>query len=877
MSMSRTEAHRSVTTVMFTDVVGSTQQAAALGDHAWALLLRRHNEVIRREIARFHGREVNTAGDAFLATFPGPESAIRAAFAAREGLRPLGVRIRVGIHAGEVEVEDDSVGGIAVHIAARVMAAAGADEVLVSSTVRDLATGGGFGFEDRGVHPLRGVPGEWRLFAVTSAPVRLPVPGWTARLRERWSARLPGPAIAAGIFGAALLFGLTGLFIVVKDQGRTFSPPPVAASSPGVGIAVLPFAADAEDAQVAREGLMDLLATNLDGVGGFRAIDSRTTLARWRERVGDRPSAALGAMLDVADRTGARYALVGQSVSLGRDVRLSAEIYDVPSGGRLGRASVDGSSSELIPLVDRLTVQVLRILLGDDQDPPRVSLAAVTTDTLEALTAFLEGEAGLRRSEFEDAIAAYRRAVTADSSFALAWYRLGTASAWVEDAQGAASYLERAARMAERLPRREALFLRADLALERGTLDGIPLLREAVKRYPDTPAAWSLLGETYFHLGAQALVPPEASEDALLRAIRLDPRFAPFHLHLVEMAFGADDSARASERVRTFGRLAPGSADDLDNRLAFSLAFGDSAARPAATAAVDTIPSSRLLFLARSYLRHPRMLPLAEQLLASGAARDPNPQVQAYLASVRLERGRVRQALGAGEGDVSPGFRAASVYTLWQAGLWSDERVLERELRLRGSGAEEEIAIFYAGAYAADRERWPDHATAVSAIRRDAETALSAGDSTAWRFGDAAANALEGYGAWRRGDAEAAIGRLEAAQRRATGFGDERGLVNATIRIWLGGLCQQTGDLRKAVRYLGSRSAEHYQPAPPFETIALPRLGALYEELGEPENARRSYATFARVWAAADPEVQPAVREALRSASRLADRGTEET
>jgi class 3 adenylate cyclase len=167
--MSRTEPQRSVTTVMFTDVVGSTEQAAAMGDHAWNLLLRRHHAVVRREIARFHGREVNTAGDAFLATFAGPEAAIRAACAARAGLRPLGVRIRVGIHTGEVEVEDGAVAGIAVHIAARVMALGGADEVLVSSTVRDLTTGGGFGFEDRGVHPLRGVPGEWRLFAVESA------------------------------------------------------------------------------------------------------------------------------------------------------------------------------------------------------------------------------------------------------------------------------------------------------------------------------------------------------------------------------------------------------------------------------------------------------------------------------------------------------------------------------------------------------------------------------------------------------------------------------------------------------------------------------------------------------------------------------------
>jgi class 3 adenylate cyclase/tetratricopeptide (TPR) repeat protein len=871
--MSRTEPQRSVTTVMFTDVVGSTEQAAAMGDHAWNLLLRRHHAVVRRAIARFHGREVNTAGDAFLATFAGPEAAIRAACAARAGLRPLGVRIRVGIHTGEVEVEDGAVAGIAVHIAARVMALGGADEVLVSSTVRDLTTGGGFGFEDRGVHPLRGVPGEWRLFAVASEPVRVPLRGWTERLRERWSPRFHGHAIAAGIFAAALLFGVTGLFIVVKDQGRTLSPPPVVASSAGLGLAVLPFGGDATAAEISPEGMMDLLTTNLDGVAGFRTIDSRTTLARWRERVRG-PSPNLELMLDVAGRTGARYALVGQAVSVGSDVRLTADVYEVESGERLGRTAVDGSSAELIALVDRLTVQVLRVLLGDDRDPPRVSLAAVTTDTLEALTAFVEGEGRLRRSDFENAIAAYRRAVAADSSFALAWYRLGTATAWVEDAEGAAAYLERAARLSDRLPRREATFLRADLALERGTLDGVPLLREAVKRYPDTPAAWYLLGETYFHLGAQALVEPRASEQAFVRATRLDPEFAPYHLHLVELAFAADDSAGAAERGAAYGRLAPGSLDDRDNRRALAIAFGDSASRAAAISALDTVPAATVLLLARSYLRHPRFLPLAERLLASAVARDPDPHATAYLASVRLARGRVRDGLATLAGpDVSPGLRAASLYTLLQLGSRIDERVLERDLALRGSGDEGEVAIFHAGAHAADGGRWPEHETAAAALRERAQGRLAAGDSTAWRFGDAAARALDAYRIWRDGRADEAAPLLEAAQREATGYGDERALVNATIRLWLGELFRETGALRKAERYLRSRPAEHYQPSAPDEPLALLRLGRLYEELNEPAAASEAYESVASVWRDADPELRAVVQEAVRSAGRLGEGG----
>ncbi|MDQ3876349.1 MAG: adenylate/guanylate cyclase domain-containing protein [Actinomycetota bacterium] len=156
-------------TVLFTDVVGSTERAAALGDRAWGELLERHHSLVRTELARFRGEEVDTSGDGFLASFDGPARAIRCARAARDSLRALDLEIRAGIHTGECEVVGGSLGGIAVHIGARVVAAAGAGEVLVSSTVKDLVAGSDIEFEDRGVHVLKGVPGEWRLFAVVRA------------------------------------------------------------------------------------------------------------------------------------------------------------------------------------------------------------------------------------------------------------------------------------------------------------------------------------------------------------------------------------------------------------------------------------------------------------------------------------------------------------------------------------------------------------------------------------------------------------------------------------------------------------------------------------------------------------------------------------
>jgi pimeloyl-ACP methyl ester carboxylesterase len=163
------EPDRVLATVLFTDIVGATSHAAELGDRAWRDLLERHNAVVRRELERGRGREVDTAGDGFLATFDGPARAIRSACAIAERVQALALDIRSGLHTGEVELVEDYVRGIAVHIGARTAALAGPGEVLVTSTVKDLVAGSGIEFEDRGARALKGVPGKWRIFRVSSA------------------------------------------------------------------------------------------------------------------------------------------------------------------------------------------------------------------------------------------------------------------------------------------------------------------------------------------------------------------------------------------------------------------------------------------------------------------------------------------------------------------------------------------------------------------------------------------------------------------------------------------------------------------------------------------------------------------------------------
>jgi class 3 adenylate cyclase len=163
------EPDRVLVTVLFTDIVRSTERLAEIGDSRWRALLDEYVAIARRQLERFRGREVDVAGDGLFAVFDGPARAVRCACAIRDAVRALGLELRTGLHTGECEVAGPKVSGIAVHTGARVMAAARPEEVLVSATVKDLVAGSGIQFDDRGSQVLKGVPGEWRLYAVTSA------------------------------------------------------------------------------------------------------------------------------------------------------------------------------------------------------------------------------------------------------------------------------------------------------------------------------------------------------------------------------------------------------------------------------------------------------------------------------------------------------------------------------------------------------------------------------------------------------------------------------------------------------------------------------------------------------------------------------------
>jgi class 3 adenylate cyclase len=212
-------SERSLATILFTDIVGSTKRATELGDRKWHQLLEEHHARVRRELRRFGGRELNISGDGFLAVFEGPARAIACADALRQAIRDLSLETRCGIHTGEVEGSGKTVGGIGVHIAARVMAEAGPGEILVSRSVRDSVEGSGIGFEDRGPRVLKGVEGERRLYAVTSVPADIshgrPTAGPVRALVRR-------PLFLGVAAGALVLLGI--LYATRRDTVADLTP-----------------------------------------------------------------------------------------------------------------------------------------------------------------------------------------------------------------------------------------------------------------------------------------------------------------------------------------------------------------------------------------------------------------------------------------------------------------------------------------------------------------------------------------------------------------------------------------------------------------------------------------------------------------------------
>jgi DNA-binding SARP family transcriptional activator/TolB-like protein len=700
-----------------------------------------------------------------------------------------------------------------------------------------------------------------------------PTPGATVRTPDQQPAtaadQVPrnGPrrraAIVAGavaIWAAAVAAG----YLLLRG-GRESS---VSGTSAGLAaapaVAVLPFTVHGPGMELWREGLVDLLSVNLD-LPALRAVDSRTVLARWRERAGEAAEPDLKTALEVARATQARHAVVGTAVSSGRDVRLAADVVDVETGEPVRQVLVDGPADSMIALVDRLSIELLRSLLGGRREGS-VDLAARTTGSVVALKAFLEGEQLNRRGQYEAAAEAYARAVAADSTFALGWYHLGLSRGWYDLGTSGAA-LERASALAGALPRREAELLRAALAVLRLDPQWIDSARVLVNRYPDDAEAWFLLGELFYHQGPRRQIGYEETERAFQRSIQLDPTSAPHYLHLVDLAFLFHaDSALAAERLARYRALAPRSPQTTRFELAFRLAFGGARDRRAALATLAAGPISEPS-IAEYRLRHPRFWPSREELLRllvrMGSASARRMAACALISGSVYQRGWLERGLanlgepvvGSAAGNCTPGILFAAemdVRALPEERLEPvlgrqsvEHRVAEGTLPL-----EDRAEMLANGAvYAALKGRAQDHHDLRERLGALAAAAAAQGDTLAQRV-RINATITDGLSAWLFGDPEAAYQTLV----------DVPTLLDFLPADWWGRILLDSGRPGRAIPFFtGMRN----------DPLSHLYLGEACEAAGRDTEARAAYHYFLHWWAEADPALRPLLDEARRGLARV--------
>jgi len=633
-----------------------------------------------------------------------------------------------------------------------------------------------------------------------------------------------------------------------------------ATSLPAPAIAVLPFTVRGEDLDLWRDGLVDLLAMGLEGAGGLRAIHSRTILARWSEEIGNRP-ADLSQALGVARGIRARYALVGSVVRAGRQVRLASEVYDLRDSHSLGQAQVEGSPDSMLALADQLGMQTLGMILEKAPEQiPRIDMAGISTPSLVALKAYLEGEAHFRRSEYRLASQAWERAVRADSMFALAYFGLTEAYAWGDEngnPERAQEVLDRSRRLADRLPPAEQTIVRAQWT---GTPENNFAIEETVRGHPDDARAWYALGEVFYHQAA-AMGDPEEAERAFGRAAELEPATAPYRAHLLDLAFTwLPDSVRVAREVEAYGRVAPRAVRTQAARIALRLGFGDSVARAGAKAALDTLAPAGAVMV-YEFLAQPRF---AEEREAVFRAIDPrlDDESRMYLRRLRFRHlalfdGRVHKTMALFDDSLTQqGVRNCGGLYLRMRGLPVPDAVLEQRLaagRAESSPFADRFWVTCAANYAAERGRWSEHAALLSHARAVAVVELAAGDSVGAREWDEAAREALASELWRRGRKEEALRIFESLLA-----GDASWDV-----LWeVGQLSLELGRLDQAERAF--RADRHWDGPP-----AYLYLGRILERTGRPAEARQAYEFVSYAWRHADPELQPLVDEAGRAVARL--------
>ena len=671
----------------------------------------------------------------------------------------------------------------------------------------------------------------------------------------------------AALIGAAVVGLGAAVFL-----GTRFSPRPggAAVTSAAETIAILPFNAAGQGADVLGEGMVDLLSTNLQGVGGIRTVDPRAVLKRWGGSGGS-AGGGIDRALKVGRELNAGSVVMGSAVSTGNRVRISADLYSI-AGERIARAQVDGSADSVLPMVDRLSVALLRDVWRSREPLPSIRIAALTTDSIEALRAYLQGEQYYRRLVFDSALTAYTRAVEVDSTFALAHLRRGLMYGWTGGYGSAPSTeaAEAALRFAGRLPPREHRLLNAYYLFDLGKPRAIDSLRAFVADYPDDMEGWYNYGEALFHLREFAPSSPDTIIAAFDRVLRSDSSLTPAVIHPFQLSLMYRDSATLARYEVLWKRYAPPSRQDLfgtARRIGDGLPVSDSALAGAMRLDLGSI----LFALASNYRREDATSDTVLRIWGDAFKRMTG-------VSGRLDRaGRVHDLMGRGFalvglgrlnetlplvdtlGKVSPGEDDELLGTPIVLGIaprgWGGERFQTHTVRIPSGRFREYILALLSLAYG----RVSEGRNHVSAGLAMPDSSPSADDLTGLLI------ATGGWASMLEGDTAEGIRQLRAGIDSAANpkSGDDTAILRFQLALALSARAETRAEGIRWLKYAFDTGPAYIIP------LTYLALGRAYEAEGARDSATYAYGRFLKLWDKADPSLQGRVQDARDALARL--------
>jgi eukaryotic-like serine/threonine-protein kinase len=672
--------------------------------------------------------------------------------------------------------------------------------------------------------------------------------------RKTVMAVIAAAAIAAGAAGAVAWFATRPTAVAVTEEAER--------------IAVLPFSASGPGVEVLGEGMVDLLTTNLQGVGGIQTVDPRLVLKRWGRKEMDQEGGVQEA-LDLGRKLDAGSVVTGSAVSASGRVRLAADLYAVAGGERLGRAQVDGPADSILPLVDRLSVALLRDVWRSREPLPSLDLGSLTTDSIAALRAYLQGERYYRRFALDSALAQYTRAVEVDSTFALAHLRRALVFGWTGGYGSPASVQAANAgfRYAQRLPPRSRRLLAGYQAFQEGATRAIDSMRAYVKDYPADLEGWYFYGEALNHLVEIQPESPDTVLAAFDHVIAGDSTSTPAVVHPLEITMIYRDSARFDRYLRVFARTAPRGRVEA-HRLGARLVWGPPPSESDLRVAVATVPHLAFYAVVAAFrdekATSDSVLDLRRRLFA---ALPPSLPVRKFepvdRGSLLVGLGRLHEARALVDtvAALSPGAAAGLLGWPVVLGLvppsFGGSR-LDSLVALEKSEESPQMAAYVDAIRAVGQGR-PEEAVkrASEAIRAP----ITTDDSTRSR---GMLRAAIGWARLVQGDTAEGISDLRTG---LSVTGGPMGAASAFLRFQLA-LALSADPRTRAegishLRYGFNGTAVHLLP------LTYLALGRTYEAADKPDSAAIAYGRFIRLWDKADPELQGRVTEAREALARL--------